>query len=303
MRAVVVGNLAQLVLLAGVLVWVAIASEAREPLAPAQISFGIPWSYLAGITLLSTPTKVVAPDVLLGVASLRDDATARRTVALVAGLLAAGGLFLAYLGSRAASLVAVDEPESALPALIDMVLPAPAAALGLAVLFGSSLAGAVSELMVCSYLLDEARRGRVGSYGSLAMVRARLSVVALAGALMATVNPLVVDMVVIGFRVFVPAIVPQAVAALLGYRPAPAFVIASMVAGPAVAVGAGLVAPSTTLTAIDPVLWGTIASVTLLLAGVRRAERGSLKGPPLSERGNLSAGKPPNGSPARPPSS
>jgi hypothetical protein len=71
------------------------------------------------------------------------------------------------------------------------------------------------------------------------------------------VNPLVVDMVLIGFRVFVPAIVPQTVAAVAGYRPAPAFVVASMVAGPAVALGVGVVAPSTTLTAMDPVLWGT----------------------------------------------
>jgi hypothetical protein len=181
-----------------------------------------------------------------------------------------GGLFLAYLGSRAASLVVVDEPESALPGLIDLVLPAPAAGLGLVVLFGSSLAGAVSELMVCSYLLDEARRGR-GSPRSLAAVRARLSVVAVAGALMAIVNPLVVDMVLIGFRVFVPAIVPQTVAAVAGYRPAPAFVVASMVAGPAVALGVGVVAPSTTMTAMDPVLWGTLASVAVVLAGIRRA--------------------------------
>ena len=270
MRAVVVSNLGQLVLLAGLLGWVAIAAEAREPLASAQMGSGIPWSYLAGITLLSTPTTVVAPDVLLGIASLRDDATARRTVALVAGLLVVGGLFLAYLGSRAASLVVVDEPESALPGLIDLVLPAPAAGLGLVVLFGSSLAGAVSELMVCSYLLDEARRGR-GSPRSLAAVRARLSVVAVAGALMAIVNPLVVDMVLIGFRVFVPAIVPQTVAAVAGYRPAPAFVVASMVAGPAVALGVGVVAPSTTMTAMDPVLWGTLASVAVVLAGIRRA--------------------------------
>jgi Na+/proline symporter len=277
MRAVVVSNLGQLALLVVVLAWVAIASEGREPVAASQISSGIPWSYLAGITLLSTPTTVVAPDVLLGVASLRDDPTARRTVAFVAGLLAVGGLFLAYLGSRAASLVVVDEPESALPALIDLVLPEPAAGLGLVVLFGSSLAGAVSELMVCSYLLDEARRARAGSSGSLTVVRARLSVVALAGALMAIANPLVVDMVVFGFRVFVPAIVPQAVAALLGYRPAPAFVIASMVAGPATALGVGLIAPSTTLTATDPVLWGTIVSIALLLTGLHRAELGKAR--------------------------
>lgn len=268
MRAVVVSNLIQLVALLLVLVWVAVAAEARAPIHAPPVEQGFPASYLAGLTLLSTPTTVVAPDVLLGVASLRDDATARATVALVAALLAVGGLFLAYLGTRASGLVDVREAEQVLPALIDFVLPAPVAAVGLVVLFGSSVAGAVSELMVCAFLLDEARSKR-GGERSLVAVRTQLAGVAVLSALLAMVNPFVVDMVLIAFRLFVPAVVPQAVAALVGYRPRAGFVIASMVVGPLVAITAAVLAPETTLTALDPVLWGSLVAIGLLAAGAR----------------------------------
>jgi len=71
------------------------------------------------------------------------------------------------------------------------------------------------------------------------------------------------------FRLFVPAVVPQAIAALLGYRPHAGFVVASMVTGPVVAAAAAFLAPDSTLTALDPVLWGSLVAVGLLAAGAR----------------------------------
>lgn len=271
MRAVTATNLLMLVALAILLATVgALALDHGATRTPDSTS-SVPWSYLAGIVLLSAPTTVVAPDVMLGMSSLRDLSAARRTLALVATLLIGGGLFLALLGQYASQLLFVADPEQALPRLIDLLLPAGLAELGLMVLFGAALAGAVSEVMVCTFMLDEeiSARRRPGRYRPRGLTPVRLQLVAvavLAGGL-ALANPHVVELVLTAFRVFVPGVVPQTILALLGRRTQSWPVVASMVAGPAVCLALATALPATRETVADPVVWGTLVAVIILALG------------------------------------
>jgi Na+/proline symporter len=269
MRAVAVSNLAQLALLAALLAWTAAAALAREPTASGPAG-AVPFGYLWAVLALSAPTTVLAPDVMLGIASLRDERSARRTLALVVAALVVGGLCLALLGGRAAGLVTLAQPERVLPALIELVLPAAAASVGLVVLFGASVAGAVSELLVCTYVLcEEVRRRGAPADVPLGRARAAMGVITAVAALLAVVNPHVVDMVLMAFRVFVPAVVPQAVAALVGRPPERAWCIASMIAGPATSLGLLVAWPSSAGGAGEPVVWGLLVAIALIAFGAR----------------------------------
>jgi Na+/proline symporter len=268
MRAVAASNLVQLAALGALLLWTAAAALGHTPTSPAP-DVSLPIGYLVAVTLLSTPTTVVAPDVILGVMSLADARSARRTLGLVIVSLVAGGLFLALLGGRAARLVDVENPEQALPVLIETVLPGMGASAGLVVLFGASLAGAVSELLVCTFVLREELRRRSRAWESLPRARGIMAVAALLAGSLAVYRPQVVEMVLMAFRIYVPALVPQAVAALVGWRPRRSWTVASMVAGPVTALGAYAAAPGARLTAAEPVLWGLLAAGGLLVAGVR----------------------------------
>lgn len=276
MRAVVATNLAQLVVLAVLLVVVAVVAFGREPSIEADLGAGVPLGYLAALVLLSAPTTVVAPDVVLGVASVNNLRSARRTLTLVVALLVAGGLFLSVLGGRAAGLVSVSHPENALPALMRLALPPPLGLFGLLMLFGATLAGAVSELLVCTFILNEEARARRLTWpgrGPLTAVRLQMGVVTAIATLLALANPEVVDTVVTAFRIFVPAIVPQSVVALLNVPIRPPLAIASMIMGPAASLGVATIAPETELTVLDPVLWGTLVASALLVAGRLGAPR------------------------------
>jgi Na+/proline symporter len=269
MRAVAASNLVQLAALAAVLIWTAAAALGPTPTGPPS-DVSVPIGYLLAVTLLSAPTTVVAPDVMLGVMSLADSRSARRTLGFVIASLVAGGLLLALLGARAARFVSVANPEQALPSLIETVLPRVGASGGLVVLFGASLAGAVSELVVCTFILREELARRTGDSESLARARAIMGAAALLAGALAVLRPQVVEMVLMAFRIYVPALVPQVLAALVGWRPAPSWAVASMTAGPVVALGVYVVAPEARLTAAEPVLWGLLAATGLLAAGVRR---------------------------------
>jgi hypothetical protein len=94
-----------------------------------------------------------------------------------------------------------------------------------------------------------------------------MGVAAVLAAAIAIIAPHVVEMVLMAFRIYVPAIVPQAVAALTGIRVARPWGLASIVAGPVVALTLSVLFPATKLTAIDPVVWGLLSSTALLGVG------------------------------------
>jgi Na+/proline symporter len=231
------------------------------------------WGYVIGLLLISAPTTVVAPDVMMGMSSLRSARTARRTVALVVLLLACGGVILALLGGRAAHLIWAANSDRTLPALIELLLPHDAAMLGLLALFGAALTGAVAEVMVCTFILNEQitewRSARGHEPLGLAAIRLEmLAIAALAGTI-ALADQDVVGLVVTAFRVFVPGIVPPAVLALLGRRVRPGAVVASMIAGPAICLVLASAWPALRDTPADPVLWGTLAAIGILAAGTQ----------------------------------
>ena len=133
-------------------------------------------------------------------------------------------------------------------------------------MFGAALTGAVAEVMVCTFILDDqitsrrATRGAEPLAPTLAIVRLQMvGVAALAGAVALADTQIVVGLVITAFRVFVPGIVPQAVLALLGRPARPGAVAASMIAGPLVSL---ILAEASRRrwrdTAADPVLWGTL---------------------------------------------
>jgi solute:Na+ symporter, SSS family len=275
MRAVTATNfvhLLALALLVAVLGGLALAHHATpSPHHPASFSSG----YVIGVLLLSAPTTVVAPDVMMGMGALRNLATARRTLILVVILLACGGVVLALLGSRAGHLLSVGDPDDALPRLIDLLLPSGLAMGGLLVLFGAALTGAVAEVMVCTFILTEqiaSRRRRLdGSAQGLGAIRLQMAVIASLAGGVALADPHVVGLVLTAFRVFVPGIVPPAILALLERRVRPQAVIASMIAGPATCLAVAGSMPQLQETPADPVLWGTLVSAGILAVGHVRA--------------------------------
>ncbi len=271
MRAVTATNFAHLAALAVLIgaLWVLALGHASSPTPAPHASFA--WGYVVGLLLVSAPTTIVAPDVMMGMSALRTRRTARRTLALVVALLACGGVVLALLGSRADHLVSTGNTDEVLPGLVDLLLPHGAADFGLLALFGAALTGAVAEVMVCTFILNEqvtsARGARPPSLSGIRLLM--LGVAAAAGAI-ALAYPDVVGLVTTAFRVFVPGIVPQAVLALLDRPVRSRAVAASMIAGPLVCLTLALAWPELRDTAADPVLWGTLVSVAILAAGRAR---------------------------------
>lgn len=271
MRAVTATNFAHLAALAvliGALCVLAVGHASSSTPAPHD-SFS--WGYVIGLLLVSAPTTIVAPDVMMGMSALRTRRTARRTLALVVFLLACGGVVLALLGSRAGHLVSTSDTDAVLPDVVDLLLPNGVADLGLLVLFGAALTGGVAEVMVCTFILNEQftawRGARGASPPGLTTIRAQMLGVAGLAGVVALAYPNVVGLVITAFRVFVPGIVPQAVLALLNRRVRPRAVAASMIAGPLVCLALASAWPGLRDTAADPVLWGTLVAVAILAAG------------------------------------
>jgi hypothetical protein len=151
--------------------------------------------------------------------------------------------------------------------------------LGLLALFGAALTGAVAEVMVCAFILNEqttnwrAVRG-AGPLG-LTAIRLQMLVIAALAGVIALADPDVVGLVVTAFRVFVPGIVPVAVLALLGRDVRPGVAALSMLVGPAACLTLAAAWPSLRETPVDPVLWGTLLAIAILAAGrVRRPRPG-----------------------------
>jgi solute:Na+ symporter, SSS family len=271
MRAVTATNLAHLAVLALLLAVVSVLALGHEPARTVHHPASFSWGYVIGVLLLSAPTTVVAPDVMMGIGALRTLPAARKTLALVVVLLACGGLALALLGSRAGQLLSVTNPDDALPRLIGLLLPSGLAKGGLLVLFGAALTGAVAEVVVCTFILGEQLMAWGRPVGrpahSLAAIRVQMAGIAVLAGAVALADPHVVGLVLTAFRVFVPGIVPQAVLALLGRRTRSRAVAVSMVAGPAVCLAVAWALPGLQETPADPVLWGAIVAVAILVLG------------------------------------
>lgn len=271
MRAVTATNLAHLAILAVLIAALLVLSTGHAATVAPASHGAISWGYLVGIVLLSAPTTIVAPDVMMGVGTLRSLPAARKTLAIVVVLLAGGGLLLAFLGTRASHLVSVGDPDLALPRLMHLVLPSALEKLGLLVLFGAALTGAVAEVMVCTFILDEQltarRRARRQPAPTLAIVRLQMLCVAAIAGVVALADTQVVGLVLTAFRVFVPGIVPQAVFSLTGRRTRAGAVATSMIVGPLVSVAIARLAPGLEETPGDPVLWGSLVAVGILTVG------------------------------------
>jgi SSS family solute:Na+ symporter len=141
MRAVTATNLAHLAALALLVAVVSVLALNRDATRTPHHQGSFSWGYLVGVVLLSAPTTVVAPDVMMGMGVLHTLRAARKTLVLVVVLLICGGLLLALIGGRADQLLAVADPDDALPRLIDLLLPSGLAPAGLLVLFGCGAHG------------------------------------------------------------------------------------------------------------------------------------------------------------------
>jgi Na+/proline symporter len=208
---------------------------------------------------------------MMGVGALRTLAAARKTLALVVLLLTCGGLLLALLGGRAEHLLLAASSDDALPRLVSLLLPSAVAPAGLLVLFGAALTGAVAEVMVCTFILNEQvaarRRGRDGSVLGVAAIRLQMACIAMFSGGVALADPHVVALVLTAFRVFVPGLVPQAVLALLGQRTRASAVVASMILGPATSLAVAWARPGWQETLAEPALWGTLVAVGIMALG------------------------------------
>lgn len=271
MRAVTATNFVHLAALAALIAVLCVLAAGHAASGTPVHHVSSSWGYVVGLLLISAPTTVVAPDVMMGMSSLRSGLAARRTLALVVLLLACGGIVLALLGARASHLIPAASSDDVLPDLTDLLLPQGAARLGLLALFGAALTGAVAEVVVCTFILNEqittwrAARG-AGPLG-LTAIRLQMLAIAIIAGVIALADQNVVGLVVTAFRVFVPGVVPVAVLALLGREVRPAAVVVSMLAGPAVCLALATAWPALLQTPADPVLWGTLVAIVILAAG------------------------------------
>jgi solute:Na+ symporter, SSS family len=271
MRAVTATNFVHLAALAVLIGAVCVLAAGHAATATPSHHGSSSIGYAVGLLLISAPTTVVAPDVMMGMSALRSAPIARWTLALVVLLLGFGGVILALLGGRASHLIATASSDNVLPDLINQLLPHGAAMLGLLALFGAALTGAVAEVMVCTFILNEQitnwRAGRGIRPLGLTAIRLQMAAIAAVAGTIALAEQNVVGLVVTAFRVFVPGIVPVAVLALLGREARPGIVVASMLAGPVACLALASAWPALRDTPADPVLWGTLVAIAILAAG------------------------------------
>jgi Na+/proline symporter len=79
MRAVTATNLVHLAVLALLLAAVSVLALGHEPTRTVHYPASFSWGYVVGVVLLSAPTTVVAPDVMMGIGALRTLPAARKT--------------------------------------------------------------------------------------------------------------------------------------------------------------------------------------------------------------------------------
>jgi SSS family solute:Na+ symporter len=241
------------------------------------------------LLLIIAPTTVVAPDVYLNVWSLVDARTARRTIWTLVGVIAMCGVMLAFIGAAARLSFPHAAPEQALPLMARGLLPPVVAGVVLVALIGAAISGAVPETVVCaSVLTRDLFLGWVwplaGNRSVLLASRVSVVLVGLTALVLAVSIPEVVDLALHAYRIFVPAIVPQVLAALFVSWARPQAVMASMVAGPAVVVVQGLLLPNTLRSFADPVGPGILAAVLVLVVGSLLSQSGTATPPLLSGR-------------------
>jgi SSS family solute:Na+ symporter len=246
---------------------------------------GVAYSLL----LIIAPTTVVAPDVYLNVWSMVDARAARRAIWALVALVALCGVMLAFIGAAARLSFPHAAPEQALPLMANGLLPPVVAGVVVVALMGATVSGAVPETVVCAAMLTRDifvgwLRPLAGNRSILMASRVSVVLVGLTALILAVRVQGVVDLALHAYRIFVPAIVPQVLAALFVPWVRPKAVMASMIVGPAVTVVQGVLLPNTLRTFADPVGPGILAAV-LALVVVSLISKGAPLTQPLLARG------------------
>lgn len=225
--------------------------------------------YLWAMVWIIAPTTIVGPDIYLKIWSMKDNRTAHRTVWVLILVIAACAVCLTFLGVAARSLIPGVEPELALPSMVRHLFAPGLSGVVLVSLMAAAVSGAVPQVVVCSSILTrDVYQGWIDPAATptrlLALARINTLLVGTAGMVLAQWIPNIVELSLHAYRIFVPALVPQVLAAffLTGVRPRAA--VASMVLGPAVTVTAMVTMPGSMLTYWDPVIPGLLAAVAAM---------------------------------------
>lgn len=242
---------------------------AASPAAIAPVGL---WPYIFATVLIMGPTTVVGPDIYLSVWSMKDEGTARRTIWTVAGLLLLCGVMLSLLGGVARVLLPSLPPESSLPALSGLLLSPGFSGVAMIIFMAATMSAAVPEVVVCSSILTRDiyhswLRPRANTGELLLASRVNTLLVGVMGGALALAIPGVVTLSLWAYRIFVPAIVLQVIAALAWNRASTVTVLTSMVAGPGVTVVTAILFPSSLMTYVDPVVPGIVVTFAVLLVG------------------------------------
>lgn len=189
------------------------------------------------LVLTFSSTFVVGPDVYSRVFCARDEATACKSVMLVAAILIPFAFILTYLGVFAYENLPTEElyGSVALIELIDFYLPDWAVGLMAATLLSAVLSSADTTLLSASIILSELLKKDIDNRKSLNLTRVFIGLTGLASMLIALKITSIIGMLLLALAVYSGAFIVPLIAALTNMKVNRQMGVPAMITGGAVA--------------------------------------------------------------------
>lgn len=204
------------------------------------------------LLLTFSSTFVVGPDIYSRVFCARDEDTARKSVMLVAAVLIPFAFALTYLGMAASANLPAEKLQGsvALIELIGFYLPEWAVGIMAAALLSAVLSSADTTLLSAAILLSELIKKDIDNRKSLQITRILITVMGLAGMLIAMKITSIIGMLLMALAVYSGAFIVPLIAALTNMKVNSRMAVAAMITGGVVALTGKL------LTDIYGFAWG-----------------------------------------------
>ncbi len=189
------------------------------------------------LVLTFSSTFVVGPDIYSRVFCARDEATARKSVIMVASVLIPFAFVLTYLGVVAGENLPADELKGsvALIELIDFYLPDWAVGLMAAALLSAVLSSADTTILSAAIILSELTRKDIDNRKSLNLTRVFIGLTGLVSMLIAIKITSIIGMLLLALAVYSGAFIVPLIAALTNMNVNKKMGVPAMITGGAVA--------------------------------------------------------------------
>jgi SSS family solute:Na+ symporter len=224
--------------------------------------------------LTFSSTFVVGPDIYSRVFCARDEATARKSVIIVASVLIPFAFVLTYLGVVAGENLPADELKGsvALIELIGFYLPDWAVGLMAAALLSAVLSSADTTILSAAIILSELTKKDIDNRKSLNLTRIFIALTGLVSMLIAIKITSIIGMLLLALAVYSGAFIVPLIAALTNMNVNKKMGVPAMVTGGAVALTGKILVDIVSLPWGNWVIAGAFL-INFLLLKLRSRER------------------------------